>query len=45
MRTSERTEEGNLQRLSKEIAEELLEKWLPELDLVGSLMLESPQKR
>ena len=45
MRPSERTEEGNLQRLAKEIAEELLEKLLPELDLVMSLMLESPQIR
>ena len=34
-----------MQRLNKERAEELLEKWLLELDLVVSLMLESPQIR
>ena len=45
MRPSERTEEGNLQRLIKEMAKELLEKWLPELELVVRLMLESPQIR
>ena len=45
MRPSKRTEEGNLQRLNKEMAKELLEKWLLELDLVVSLMLESPQIR
>ena len=45
VRPSKRTEEGNLQRLIKEMAKELLEKWLPELDLVVSLMLESPQIR
>ena len=45
VRPSERTEEGNLQRLIKEMAKELLEKWLPELELVVRLMLESPQIR
>ena len=45
MRPSERTEEGNLQRQNKEMTKELLEKWLLELDLVVSLMLESPQIR
>ena len=34
-----------MQRLIKEMAKELLEKWLLELELVVRLMLESPQIR